>query len=125
MGEAEVGEFRPGFISRARFGDSLQGKGSRIYASLSFTFETWLSLPGEPKERFAELVTIPAPESIEVQRFSFNGEARKPLGGSGDPLLDSLDDSLVYVKQATKAATEAATLIAEQLFGPAPGKTGR
>lgn len=109
-------------VSRAQFGNALQGEGARVYASLSFTFEAWLSMPGEPRAILAERVTVPAPESLQVSRLTFNGEKAKPLGGSGDAIMDRLDDSLVYVKQATSAASAGAKLIGDQIFGSAPDK---
>jgi hypothetical protein len=112
-------------VSRAQFGNALQGEGARVYASLSFTFEAWLSLPGEPRALLAERVTVPAPESLEVSRFRFEGEKAKPLGGSGDPIIDRLDDSLIYVKQATSAASAGAKLIGDQIFGSASGKVDK
>jgi len=95
-----------------------KGEGSRMFAALTFRYEAWLILPGEPKALLIEEVTVPPPDNLSIHRLTFDKEKPAPLGSSGNPLLDRLEDSRVYTKQAEIAAQAGAVKLAAGLIGP-------
>ncbi len=92
-----------------------QGQGSRAFAALAFEYETSLLLPGEPRMLLVPKVTVQPPDNLTISRFSFDNDKAAPVGGSMDPMIDRLDDSLVYTKQAEKAGEAGGARIAAAL----------
>ena len=93
----------------------LQGKASRAFAGLTFEYETSLLLPGEPRAPLVPKVTVPPSDNLTIYRYTFDNDKAAPLGGSKDPMLDRLDDAMVYTKQAEKAGEAGGARIAAEL----------
>jgi hypothetical protein len=91
---------------------------ARLYAGLAYTFEAQLRIEGQPPMPLTAPVTIQPPLEFSVGRMTFGREKLRPLGTSGDSLLDRMDDSLVYNQVAEQAATSAIDPLADQIFGP-------
>ncbi len=95
-----------------------QGQGQRAFAALSFDYETSLLVPGEQATLLVPRFTVLPPDNLSISRFSFGGEKPRPLGGSGDAMLDRIDDGMVYTKQAETAASAGGARIAQALRAP-------
>lgn len=92
-----------------------QGRSSRAFAALAFEYETWLQLPGEPGILLVPKLTILPPDNLSISRFSFGDDKASPLGGSNDPMINRMDDAMVYTKQAEKAGEAGGARLAAEL----------
>ncbi len=95
-----------------------EGKGARRFAALAFEYEAALLVPGEPRALFLSKVTVAPPDNLSISRFAFGKERPRDLGSSGNPMLDRLEDSMVYTKQATTAAEAGGAMLARGLLAP-------
>ena len=102
-------------ISTVALAAVFQGRSSRAFAALEFEYETWLQLPGEPRILLVPKLTILPPDNLTISRFSFGDDQASPLGGSNDPMLNRLDDAMVYTKQAEKAGEAGGARLAAEL----------
>lgn len=93
-----------------------RGEGTSLFAALTFDYDAALELPGEARAPLVARVTVEPPNDLSVSRLQLGKEKPAPLGASGDPLLDRMDDSMVYTKQVTVAADRAGSLVGARLL---------
>ncbi len=98
--------------------DVFQGEGSRTFAALAFEYEASLILPGEPRALLIPKVLVLPPSNLSISRFAFDGKKPKALGSTGNPMLDRIEDGMVYTKQAETAGAAGGVKLASLLLSP-------
>jgi hypothetical protein len=95
-----------------------RGESARVYAALTFSFETALLVPGEARISLLPAIAIAPPEELAVSRSTLRKEKLVPLGAAVFEGLDRIEDAQIYTQQARAAAETAATRIGEALLLP-------
>ena len=95
-----------------------RGESARVYAALTFDFETALLVPGEAKIPLLPAISIAPPTELAVSRLTLKGEKLAPLGAPAYQGQELSEDAQIYMQQAEAAGETAATRIGKALLQP-------